>query len=256
MTPCEETPDYPFGRHYAAEIATRAALGPDGDLRVHLTTFPAGSLDEGVGEPELTVHRAVHLLPASCRETASRLGLNGDGHPAAQNASVVSTRAAHGPASLEVDQLMARLPGCVVGAAFEPDGCLVAVRTHRDPVPHGYRFVLAAERADGPVPMPLYASAVYGWIRWWLEQTSCPQQRKALGDLPQPPARLLLQHAGQEHGLEVSEVERAQWPAPATGVSDRWLEASEDHKDRVRSAMGMPDDWSPPPPSFDPTENR
>lgn len=69
------------------------------DLRVRLTAFPTGSFDEGVGEPEPTVHRAVYLLPTPCRKTASRLGLNGDGRPAAQNASVVSTRTAHGPAA-------------------------------------------------------------------------------------------------------------------------------------------------------------
>ncbi|MEU8976403.1 hypothetical protein AB0D11_45895 [Streptomyces monashensis] len=148
----------------------------------------------GIPEPDVWT-RVVYLRPDPCRVTVERLGVRDHGILAAQEATVAVMRAV-GPAGLDVDQLMHRLPGCLMTSAFEPDRCLVAVLTGDDPVRHGYMFEVAAEH-DDPTLMPLYSAAVYGWIRWWVAENSSPQQRKLIGDLPPPPANCSCTSAGR-----------------------------------------------------------
>ncbi|MFD8391908.1 hypothetical protein ACFV2N_22590 [Streptomyces sp. NPDC059680] len=64
-----------------------------------------------------------------------------------------------------MDQLMWRLPGCLITSAFEPERYAVAVLTENDPVRRGYQFEVTAEDNVATL-MPLYSSAVYGWLRW------------------------------------------------------------------------------------------
>ncbi|MEU6512164.1 hypothetical protein [Streptomyces sp. NPDC046942] len=249
-------PRFPYGQHSAVEVVAESAPGPDGVLRVALTVHPAGAfLDPyaGAAEPDVWT-RVVYLQPGPCQVTMDRLGVRNHGILATQEASVVVMRAL-GPAGLEVDQLMWRLPGVLITSAFEPERCLVAVLTEDDPVRHGYQFKVTAEETV-PALMPLYSSAVYGWLRWWLAENGSPKRTgKAL---PPPPGRLVMRYAGQDHRLRITGIERARWPyPPPKGTSQQWLEASEARKDQMRKRWSQPDDWNPPPDDGpDPTEHR
>jgi hypothetical protein len=223
---------------------------------VTLTTHPTGAFTDafaGVAEPDAWT-RLVYLRPGPCQVTVGRLGVRDHGILAAQDASVVVMRAL-GPASLDVDQLMWRLPGCLVTSAFEPERCVVAVLAGDDPVRRGYQFEVTAED-NVPDLVPLYSSAVYGWLRWWLAESGSPKHTG--NQLPPPPDRLLMRYAGQDRLLHITSVERARWPyPPPKGTSRRWLEASEARRDQMRERWGKPDDWNPPPDDGpDPTEHR
>ncbi|MGW0885690.1 hypothetical protein [Streptomyces sp. NPDC002671] len=243
-----------FGIYGAAQVATQPARGPDGVMRIDVTAVPASGA-EADGEPELAVHQAAYLRPEPSALTVSGLGVRVDSYRVALSASAVSTPEAGRPAALEVDQLMARLPGCLVVSVYKRNRCLVALRasTPQEVPPHGYQFVLSPEHPDPDAAgvMPLYASAVLGWARWRLEENSRLHQRRCrLDELPPPPDRLILGHAGQDHVLHVSEVERASWPTPLDWQATSWTDATEETRALVREALGKPRDWTPPRPDF------
>lgn len=218
LTPEEWVPAlYPSGRQCAARVDTHPILGTDGVPRIHLTSYPAAALQEVGCMPNLRLHLAAYLRPAPCASTTSQLGEHPDGRLAADSAPVVSTQALDRPAGLELDRLMTEFPETRVAAVFEPSRCLVAVRRslRYEDAQHGFQFALTPSLPDMAGPLSLYASGVYGWARWWLEENGRLQDRQCLWDeLPQPPEELVLVHAWQEHVLHVSEVERTHWPAP------------------------------------------
>lgn len=240
---------YSFGRQCAAQVDTHPILSEDGEPRIYLTSYPAAAPRESGCLPNLSLHLAAYLRPASCLGTTSRLGVVVDGTHAAESASVVSTQALDRPAGLVLDQLVTSFPGCRVAAVFESSRCLVAVRTSslHEEVPSGLQFVLTPERPDRAGPLSLYASGVYGWARWWLEESTRLQARQCLWDeLPKPPDQLMLVHAWHEYSLHISEVESAHWPLPPDWEMAWWNDMPEERKAFIRREMGKPDDWVPP----------
>jgi hypothetical protein len=212
------------GKRCAEQVDTVPVVAADGVLRVDLVPYPGGA-DAVVGyRPPLTPHWASHLRPVSPTDEGSGLGTRCC-ELDAQSSDVLSTDALGRPAALLLDRLMTEYPACVVASVADERRCLVALRTssfHAD-LPSGYQFELTVPPSDEVPPAPLYASGVYGWAVWWIWEASRVLERQRLWpDLPPPPSRLAIGHAGRVRQLAVDEVYRTQWPLPPRRRTAEW----------------------------------
>jgi hypothetical protein len=131
---------------------------------------------------------------------------------------------------LMLDTNMRRFPGAAaVGVIIDRRTCLVGLRTTRwqtvgaNNVDTGYAVTMTSS-SEKPGPVTLFASALYGWAIWWVQNARELSSRpRVVGDVPPPPLELELVEARVSHRVTLSQPERTSWP---TGPSRprNWLD--------------------------------
>ncbi|WP_149827174.1 hypothetical protein [Streptomyces tailanensis] len=174
----------------AWNLETRVSPTPHGP-RVHVIPRDF-SVTEGLGEDCPTLHL---MAPPSAerltKESASVIVVD-----ATRNGSSWgSTKELDDKRNAEFDVLenaVRQHPGAlIVGAVTGRCRALVWVRVQPPSVwePVGYTVSVRTEEAEGGNP-EFYPSAIYGWMRWWLEnidRSTLPEDYPVGVLLPQPP---------------------------------------------------------------------
>jgi hypothetical protein len=227
---------YPGMERFAHEIGATTSRGADGVLRLHVTRYaPEHELHEGVLGCEQQ-HLVVGLDPkVTVTPHGGGPSVTPRWIPEASMADSASVVIHHGLATIEppprvLDGLMRDWPGLLVaGVITSTHSCLVGWWRHvgewmsgsLDPEHRGACVTLTAEDTDdGPVPVGMYPSLLYGWMRWWwAHHGSRPDGRPFVGDLPAPPTQLELvdttagpHRLGRVHRVVLSDYHETAWP--------------------------------------------
>ncbi|MFI2204692.1 hypothetical protein ACH47Z_28670 [Streptomyces sp. NPDC020192] len=214
-------------------------MGADGVLQVHLTRYIPDPPDDIDPEPDtLDLHlwaidppvweaHQSSMFPRYQIEETERRRTSPAQYEIARRADAIVTLAHDRPPLLVLDEKMRQYPfASVISVQTERReglaSCLVGLRTRfsryvepgaKKPCDAaGFAVTMTATTKDSQ-PVPLYASALLGWSRWWTANAAALSDREhSLEELPPPPMHLDITEAWRTFRIDLSEPEHTKWP--------------------------------------------
>ncbi|MFI0915462.1 hypothetical protein [Streptomyces abikoensis] len=214
---------YPGVRVPVATVDTHALPGSD-VLQVHVTRYPLEPPGVMWQEPETLQLHMMAIVPRPWSEieplipphwsAEDRRKLSQDRYEQeqrAESASVVVSEAGDSPPLLALDRLRGRYPGArCIGIAADRHTMLVWLTTARAAGQTGYLVTMTAADPQEPGPVSLYASALYGWARWWHGQAAAliGERTVTIAELPPPPLALDVVEAWRPYRVNITGHDR------------------------------------------------